>query len=131
MNNSDNKNDVEVLHLKNHIQELEHVRKVLEEQNEQLSFLNELGKSINLPLSLDTVISQSLVRLNELIKPDLIYFFMKNGDKLKLVQSEPPHLSEIIGAVPEHKVGECLCGLAAMEKMQSIHQIYIVMQDVQ
>ncbi len=83
---------------------------------EELAALNALGREVSLSLSLDEVISAALQGMWKAVDPDLAYFFLRDGERLLLKGVVPAAAKVRLGDVPEHRVGECLCGLAASEK---------------
>jgi len=101
--------------LASEIERREKVEQELAEQNRQLLFLNELSHTINEPMPVNTIIKNSMQALEIMMKPDISYFFLREGEKLKLVDAATDDLTEIIDKVPEHRVGECLCGISARQ----------------
>ena len=51
----------------------------------------------------------------EAVQPDMAYFFLRDGDNLVLQEVLPSEARHILGEIPEHKVGECICGLTVSE----------------
>jgi GAF domain-containing protein len=45
----------------------------------------------------------------------MAFLFLLQGDRLVLQQILPSQAAQRLGAIPEHRVGECLCGRAVME----------------
>ena len=94
-------------------------RKIAEEEikqrSEQLSALNSLSNTINQSLLLDVVIQDTIDKLVNLVKPDLAFMFLREDDKLILQAIGPNINKEKFKDVPEHKVGQCMCGLAVKE----------------
>jgi len=73
------------------------------------SFVNRISTS----LKVDEVIIRSLQEIARVITPDISFFYMREGDKLRLIDILPKGQGPIL---PETKeVGNCLCGLAARE----------------
>jgi putative methionine-R-sulfoxide reductase with GAF domain len=50
------------------------------------------------------------------VHPDLAFFFLRDGEKLILKGVESTKHGKWLEETPEHRVGECLCGLAARER---------------
>lgn len=84
----------------------------LRNRTEELATLNLLSKEVNSSLSEDTVVTCALKGIFKTIKPDKVFMFLREGDRLILAGTEPPGSHEHVGQIPEHRVGECLCGAA-------------------
>lgn len=88
----------------------------IQRRNKELSALNSLGRDVNLSLSMDEVIFAGLNGMRNAVNPDLAFFFLRDGERL-IQKSILPSESRIrLGNVPEHRVGECMCGLSVREK---------------
>ena len=81
----------------------------------ELSALRDLGLVVNASLSFLEVSSAALRGIMEAIKPDLAYFFLRDGDHLVLQEVLPSTAWHTLGEIPEHKVGECICGLTVSQ----------------
>jgi PAS domain S-box-containing protein len=88
-----------------------------EERAMELAALHALGLVVNSSLSLDQVGRAALEGMLAAVQPDLAYLFLRDGDHLILREVVPPEGRDRLGAVPDHKVGECLCGLAVREEI--------------
>ena len=81
----------------------------------ELAVLQALGLAVNSSLSLDQVGKAALQGMLAAIHPDLAYLFLREGDKLLLQEIAPPEAKQRLGVMPEHRVGECMCGLTVRE----------------
>jgi PAS domain S-box-containing protein len=87
----------------------------LQQRVREITFLNEIGKQVCNSLSLDQVVQSSLDGIFQLLKPDLTIIFLKEGDRL-LAQGQKCSDAAFLNSVNnEHKVGQCLCGVAVTE----------------
>ena len=77
----------------------------------ELTALQDLGLIINASLSFLEVSSAALRGIMEAVQPDMAYFFLRDGDNLVLQEVLPSEARHSLGEIPEHKVGECICGL--------------------
>ena len=91
-------------------------KKTLQKRAEELAALNALSRAANATLSLEQTMAAALQGILNAAYPDLAYLFLREGDKLILKKALPPSAREWLDAIPEHRVGECLCGLAVREK---------------
>jgi PAS domain S-box-containing protein len=83
---------------------------------DELSALNSLGVSVGASLSLDEVISSGIQGMLDTVHPDLAFFFLRSGDSLVQKMIAPDDARIRLAEVPEHRVGECMCGLAVQKK---------------
>jgi len=92
------------------------VEHTLQKKVQEMTFLNTLGNQLSSNLSLDFVVQSILDNIFNLIKPDLILIFLRDKNKL-FVQGEKYKNSKFRHSdTPEHRVGECMCGLAVSEE---------------
>ena len=82
----------------------------------ELATLNALAREIGASLTLQRTLSVALNGLIEVVHPSLTFLFMREGDRLKLHQILPPEAEKRFAEIPEHRVGECMCGLAVIQK---------------
>lgn len=79
----------------------------------ELNSLYEMGQSVGQSLSIDQVVQAAIDGISSALAPDVVDIFLKQGDKLI---PQPGH-EKTNGLTPQkplfHKIGECLCGLAA------------------
>lgn len=81
----------------------------------ELEALNDLGASVNRSVSLDEVVSNAIETLLKVTRTEVAFLFLRQGERLILAGSGPPEQVRRFESVPEHKVGECMCGLAVRE----------------
>ncbi|NPV87420.1 MAG: GAF domain-containing protein [Anaerolineae bacterium] len=82
---------------------------------EELSALNSLSRQVSQSLSPQRVIAHAVNELHAACNADLTFLFLRQGERLMLHGVAPPHARQSFGEIPEHRVGECMCGLAAQE----------------
>ena len=87
----------------------------LQRQTNELNSLYALSRETSITLSLDKVIRNAIKGLYKAVNPDLVFFFLRDGSKLVLKDFVPHVAGTRLGEIPEHKVGECMCGLAVTE----------------
>ncbi len=79
---------------------------------EELTALNLLGRKVSASLSLEAVVASALDTILGTVKCDLAFLFLREGEGLVLAGIAPETGRELLGQIPEHRVGECMCGLA-------------------
>ena len=95
-------------------------RKRAEEQanrrTQELAALHSLTLATSSSLSLHQTSTAAMQSLLDATQADLAFLFLREGERLLLHTVMPPDESaRLLGAVPEHRVGECICGLAVRE----------------
>lgn len=81
----------------------------------ELAALHELSMVVSSSLSLDQIVAASVRVVRETTGSDMVYLFLRQGERL-LLQAVCPQDSEmLLHEVHEHRVGECLCGLAVLD----------------
>lgn len=88
----------------------------LQQSAEELAALNALGRAVSASLSVEQIAAASLEGMMNAVRFDLAIFMLRDGDTLILKDIYPRQAGARLGIVPEHRVGECLCGLAVREK---------------
>ncbi|MEE4136566.1 MAG: PAS domain S-box protein [Desulforhopalus sp.] len=88
----------------------------LRQRVDELAALNALSRSINTSLSLTQTVSAALEGILKAIQPDLAFLFLREGDRLVLLGLLPEARRKRLGEIPEHRVGECMCGLAVRQQ---------------
>jgi len=80
---------------------------------QELASLNTLARRDGGTLSVEQAVNAALRGMTEAIAPDLALMFLREGDELILqgFQASDPRFRH--KETPIHRVGECLCGLAA------------------
>lgn len=86
----------------------------------ELEALYQVGKKVGENLSIDGVIKAAIEGIANAISPDFSLFYIVDGDRLipQLIHADIPDPHKDEGHF--HVVGECLCGLAALET-QSVY----------
>ncbi len=105
------------------------VRKLAEEalqqQAAELVAINTLGRAVTANLEMQETTRAALEGMLDTVQCDLAFFFLRDGDRLILEEVLPANSKQRLGDIPEHRVGECMCGLAVREKKalysQDIH----------
>ncbi len=82
----------------------------------ELEALNALGESVTRSVSLEEVVSNAIETLLKVTQTDVAFLFLRQGDRLVLAGSGPAEQVRRFESIPEHKVGECMCGLAVSER---------------
>ncbi|MFQ5651067.1 MAG: ATP-binding protein [bacterium] len=86
---------------------------VLKQRVQELNSLNTLSRHVSANLPLDRVVQAAIEGIATAIAPDLVLIFLKKGEKLVLQGAGPSNAKIKHKQTPIHRVGECLCGLAA------------------
>jgi PAS domain S-box-containing protein len=87
----------------------------IERRAEQLAALNALGRRVSQSLSLAQVCEDAIQEVAKAIQPGLTFLFLREGERLLLKSVLPRRGKSMFKDVPEHRVGECMCGLAVRE----------------
>jgi K+-sensing histidine kinase KdpD len=95
--------------------ELAQANNALRQSADELSALNAIGYHVGSTLSLDQVIETSLEEIMGCVSADLVMLFLRQGDELYLRGTRTIHPQAERIEMKVHRVGECLCGLAASE----------------
>jgi PAS domain S-box-containing protein len=97
----------------------------IKQRSNELKSLYEMGQGLSEILSIDQVIQSALKGINNSISPDTSDIFLREGDKL-IPQPAHDKINGLINVNQHfHKVGECLCGLAASTE-KSIYSVNIM-----
>jgi len=91
-------------------------KKALERRTFELTSVNNLGRAVTARLDLNEVTQAALEEMISTIKPDMAFLFFTDGKKMTLDKVLPFDTSQRLGEIPEHRVGECMCGLAVQQK---------------
>ena len=109
--------------LEQRIQELEkesvdHKRaeQTLQQSLREMAFLNNLANKVSSNLSFDQVTHLALEGMFDLLVPDLAILFLRNGDQLFVQKEKFTNPKFRHNATAVHKVGQCLCGMAVIER---------------
>jgi PAS domain S-box-containing protein len=95
--------------------ELRQSWETLQKRAEELTSLNALGREFILTLSLEQTCAVGLRGMVSAVHPDMAFLFLRKGERLILQDILPPPFRERLDEIPEHRVGECLCGLVVKE----------------
>jgi two-component system sensor histidine kinase UhpB len=83
---------------------------------EELAALNTLSRAVNTTLAMEPTTTAALQGILDAVHPDLVFLFLRDGERLILKDALPSASRARLGVIPEHRVGECICGLAVREK---------------
>ncbi len=82
------------------------------QRGRELAALHALGLAVSSSLSLEHTSTTALRSVLEATQADLAFLFLREGERLVLQGILPPDEGCRLGTVHEHRVGECVCGLA-------------------
>lgn len=85
----------------------------LHKLNHELTALNVLSQQVSQSISLDQVVNETISGLLKATDTDIAFLFIREDERLILLGFGPTNEKEKFGMIPEHRVGECMCGLAA------------------
>lgn len=94
---------------------LKYTNEILRRRADEMIALNALGRELILTLSLDQICTVGLRGISSAVRPDLAFLFLRKGERLILQDVLPSLSRQWQGEAPEHRVGECLCGLVVKE----------------
>ena len=97
------------------ITERKQAEEALRQRAQELAALNAIGRQVGASLSPDQVAQAALEAIAAPVAPDLALFFLRQGDILFVKAVGPQGAKYHHAETPEHRVGECLCGLAVSE----------------
>ncbi|MFZ5821190.1 MAG: PAS domain S-box protein [Chloroflexota bacterium] len=97
------------------ITERKRAEEEIRQQSEELAAINAFGREVGNSLSLGDTTAKALNGIMEAIQPDLAYLFLREGQTLALKETLFRNPGAAVPVVPPHRVGECMCGLAAQE----------------
>ncbi|RPH37741.1 MAG: PAS domain S-box protein, partial [Desulfobulbaceae bacterium] len=86
------------------------------QRTQELDALHKLTLAVSGSLSLDQISQAAMQGMLEATEADLVILFLHEGERLIFQGLLPPEKQPLLGAVDEHRVGECLCGLAVQEE---------------
>ncbi len=113
---SDSRGQVaEILSVGTDITERRRAAAVLRQRADELAALNDVGRIVNANLTMERTTAAALQGMLDAVRPDLAFIFLRDGDRLFLTDALPASARQRLGVIPEHRVGECLCGLAVSE----------------
>jgi PAS domain S-box-containing protein len=106
----------EVVIIHNDITERKKAEEERRQRTRELTAVNLLAQRVSSTLSVKQVIEEALHAVADAVSPGLAMLFLRKADKL-ILQGFSPKNSQYHGEeVPEHRVGECLCGLAIKDE---------------
>lgn len=95
-----------------------------QQQADELAAVHALSSAISASLSLEKITTTALQGMRDATGADLAFLFLCEDERLVLHDLLPPEERPWLSAVGEHRVGECLCGLAVREE-QSLYSLDI------
>jgi PAS domain S-box-containing protein len=105
-----------VLSIARDLSERKQAQEALRQRLEELYTLNTLGHRTSGSLSLDQVLEAALEHIVASIAPDLAMLYLRQGEEL-ILKAMQPDIDDIrLAETDPHRVGQCLCGLAADER---------------
>jgi PAS domain S-box-containing protein len=102
----------EVFSVGNDVTERKRAEEEVRRHTTELAALNALTRGVTSSLSLEAVVASALREMVNAIKTDVAFLFQREGERLVLGGIAPESGRERFGQIPEHRVGECMCGLA-------------------
>jgi len=81
----------------------------------ELAALHKLSMVVSSSLSLDQIVAASVRVVRETTGSDMVYLYLRQGERLMLQAVCPQDSEMLLHDVHEHRVGECLCGLAVLD----------------
>lgn len=87
----------------------------LRKSRDELAALNRLTRAVTSRTTLEDACSVAITTIVEALELELAVLFIREGEELHLKACGPAPWSDPIHAAPAHRVGDCLCGLAAQE----------------
>jgi len=85
----------------------------IQRRSRELIALNRLARRVSASLSVEQTVTAALDEVLAAATPDLVLFFLRQGDELLLRGLAPEDGPYRHPETPVHRLGECLCGLAA------------------
>jgi PAS domain S-box-containing protein len=97
------------------VTERKRTEQTLKQQTAELSALYSLSRDVTATLDLGQTVSAALEGMLDAARPSMAFLFVREGERLNLMQVQPPDARQRMAMIPEHRVGECMCGLAVKE----------------
>lgn len=101
--------------LQHEIDESKQTENLLRNQTRELIALNSLSRKVSSSLSVEQISASGVSEILNLIRPDLAFLFLREGEKLMMPHIQALQTTSLHDSIPEHRVGECLCGIAVKE----------------
>jgi len=89
----------------------------LKQKINELTRLNSIFKNINFSITIDKLVKTVIEEISKNLKPDVVLFYRRNNSNLELLGVGPESADNNFDKSIPHKVGVCLCGLAAKMKL--------------
>lgn len=87
----------------------------LRQRMEELATINAMSRTAGASLSLEEVTAAVMKGLFAVTSPTITFMFLLDGDRLILKDAFPSSARQLLAAIPEHRVGQCMCGMAVRE----------------
>jgi PAS domain S-box-containing protein len=104
---------VSLLGMARDVTERKTAEQALNQRAQELLALNSLGRRVTASLSIDQVVQIALDEVIPSVAPDLAFLLVRHGQELRIGGFAPKESPFAKLPMPIHKVGQCLCGLAA------------------
>ena len=107
---------VSLLGIARDITERKRAEEALKKRAQELTSLNSMGRRVSASLSLDEVVQAALDEVIPSIEPDVAFLLIRKGEQLVPSGFAPKDSPFSRLNMPIHRVGQCLCGIAALEE---------------
>jgi PAS domain S-box-containing protein len=98
------------------VTERKRIEEALKNHLQEQTVLNSLARQVSSTLSIDQVVKSALNGIVSTVKPDLALLYSRVGERLILSDLRSDKIDFSRDKAQVHRVGSCLCGLAASEK---------------
>ncbi len=95
------------------ITQIDEAEKEVRKRNSEIEALHELSKEVSASISLKDRIHAIIEKISKPVESDITLLFLKENERLNLHGSGPDNTKYKHEITNVHKVGECLCGIAA------------------
>ncbi len=97
------------------ITERNRVAAITEQRTRELAVLHALSLTVSASLLLEQTSAAALRGMLDAVQADMAFLFLRQDERLILQDVLPSEARQRLGEVAEHRVGECVCGLAVTE----------------